>query len=188
MSADQANIISRSILTQRFFDGMRKGVEGIIEACQAVVDGKKQLDHGEFTPWVVNELKLSTRAAQWMMNVARDEVLSNPNHWFAFPPSWRTLSELVPIPPKRKLKLIAEGKIHAGMTHEDAIALIPGRKQDKSQFILAADILRLLQKTEQFSDAEAVSELRADQGALTADMLHQFGHRLVKRAKQWKPQ
>jgi hypothetical protein len=62
-----------------------------------------------------------------LMDLARNEVLSNANHWFAFPPSPRTLYELTQIRPAQRLeKLIAEGKVNAGMTREEAIALREG--------------------------------------------------------------
>jgi hypothetical protein len=44
------------------------------------------------------------------MKIAGNEVLANPAHWAAFPPSWRTLYELTKLPPK-----VLEAKIIDGV-------------------------------------------------------------------------
>ena len=147
------NVSSRTQLTTRFRHAWRMGVEGIITAGRVIIDGKQQLAHGElrggwasrassppgalsstgkqqlahgeFIVWVENDLQLGERTAQMLMIVAKHPVLANPNHWFGFPPSWRTLYELSHIRPPRMLQLIASGEIHPGMTREEAAALLP---------------------------------------------------------------
>jgi hypothetical protein len=122
------------VLTARFRNALRKGVEGIIEAGRVLIEAKDQLEHGQFIDWVVQELrfgerragspKANIRKAQMLMFVARNKVLSNANHWLALPPSWRTLYELTQIRPKeRLLELIENGSINPAMTREEAIAL-----------------------------------------------------------------
>ena len=45
------------------------------------------------------------------MYLARNELISNPYHWHAFPPSPRTLWELTQIRPKQRLlELIASAR------------------------------------------------------------------------------
>jgi hypothetical protein len=108
-----------------------------------LIEAKKELEHGQFIDWVERDLRfgtgqdgdrgLSLRKAQMLMFVAKNEMISNTNHWFAFPPSWRTLWELSQIRPKhRLLDLIANGKINPGMTREEAVALRRGPSQDRS--------------------------------------------------------
>jgi len=132
-----------NVLTTRFRDAFRKSVEGIIEAGRVLIEAKNELEHGQFIDWVERDLRfgtgqdgdrgLSLRKAQMLMFVAKNEVISNTNHWFAFPPSWRTLWELSQIRPKhRLLDLIANGKINPGMTREEAVALRRGPSQDRS--------------------------------------------------------
>jgi hypothetical protein len=111
-------VSSRRQLTTRFRHAWRMGVEGIITAGRVIIDGKQQLAHGDFVEWVENELKLGERTAQMLMSVAKHPVLANPNHWFGFPPSWRTLYELSHIRPPRMLQLIASAEIHPGMIDE----------------------------------------------------------------------
>ena len=41
----------------RFRSALKKGVEGIIEAGRVLVEAKNQIDHGQFTDWVVGELR-----------------------------------------------------------------------------------------------------------------------------------
>jgi hypothetical protein len=122
----------------RFRSALKKGVEGIIEAGRVLIEAKATLDHGQFSDWVVSELRhgaakpgsreADIRKAQILMFVARNDVLSNPSHWHALPPSPRTLYELTQIHPKRLLKLIDGGKIHPGTTREEAIGFQPKEK------------------------------------------------------------
>jgi hypothetical protein len=122
------------VLTQRFRNALEKGVAGIIEAGHVLIEAKEQLEHGQFTDWVVRELLFGSRKkgcrdadirkAEMLMQLARHEVISDASYWHALPPSPRTLWEITQIrPEKRLLKLIRSGKINPGMTREEAIAL-----------------------------------------------------------------
>jgi hypothetical protein len=122
------------VLTTRFRNALKKSVEGIIEAGRVLIEAKNELEHGQFSDWVVRELRLGTykpgkpkadlRKAEMLMFLARNEVISNPCHWHAFPPSPRTLWELTQIRPKQRLlELIANGTINSAMTREEAVAL-----------------------------------------------------------------
>jgi hypothetical protein len=124
----------RDLLTARFRNAFRKSVEGIIEAGRVLIEAKNELEHGQFIDWVERDLRfgpaqecgrgLGLRKVQMLMFLAKNEVISNANHWCAFPPSWRTLWELSQIRPKQRLlDLIASGKINPGMTREEAFAL-----------------------------------------------------------------
>jgi hypothetical protein len=124
-------------LTARFRNALRKGVEGIIEAGQVLIEAKQVLDHGHFTDWVVDVLKwgerrpgkneANLRKAEMCMYLARHPVIGDPRYFDAFPPSPRTLWELTQIRPKQRLiDLIADGTINSGMTVEEAAALRRG--------------------------------------------------------------
>jgi hypothetical protein len=86
-----------SELTSRFRNALKKSVEGIVEAGLVLIQAKSELEHGQFTDWVVNELRFGTRKvgvrvadirkAELLMFLARNEVISNPCHWHDFPPS-----------------------------------------------------------------------------------------------------
>ena len=130
-------------LTARFRNALKKSVEGIIEAGRVLIEAKNELGHGQFTDWVVRELRFGTRKdgnrevdlrkAEMLMFLARNEVISNPCHWHAFPPSARTLWELTQIRPKQRLlDLIADGTINPSMTREEAIALRHRTSQERS--------------------------------------------------------
>jgi hypothetical protein len=98
-----------SALTARFRNALKKSVEGIIEVGRVLIEAKNELEHGQFTDWVVRKLRFGTRKdgnceadlrkAEMLMFLARNEVISNPCHWHAFPPSPRTLWELTQIRP-----------------------------------------------------------------------------------------
>ena len=72
-------------LTARFRAALRKGVEGIIEAGRVLIEAKEILDHGQFTDWVVDELRFgerrpgcpdaNIRKAQMFMYLARHPVI-----------------------------------------------------------------------------------------------------------------
>jgi len=49
-----------NVLTARFRNALKKSVEGIIEAGRVLIDAKNELDHGQFTEWVVGELRFGT--------------------------------------------------------------------------------------------------------------------------------
>jgi hypothetical protein len=132
-----------SALTARFQNALKKSVEGIIEAGCVLIEAKIELEHGQFTDWVVRELRFGSRKdgsreadlrkAEMLMFLARNEVISNPCHWHAFPPSPRTLWELTQIRPKQRLlELIANGTINSGLTREEAVALRHKMSQGRS--------------------------------------------------------
>jgi hypothetical protein len=131
------------LLTARFRNALKKSVEGIIEAGRVLIEAKHELEHGQFTDWVVRELRFGTpregsreadlRRADMLMFLARNEVISNPCHWHDFPPSIRTLWELTQIRPKQRLiDLIANGTITPAMTREEAVALRHKNSQERS--------------------------------------------------------
>ena len=122
---------SLRLLTQRFRDALAKGVEGIVEAGKVLIEAKNKLPHGNFTDWVDRELRFGApaktgsreaniRKGQMLRMLAEHEVISNASHWHALPPSIRTLYELTQIRPKQRLlKLIEDGRVHAGTTREE---------------------------------------------------------------------
>ena len=132
-----------SELTERFRNALKKSVEGIVEAGRVLIQAKDELEHGEFTDWVVNDLRFGTRKtgsresdirkAEMLMFLARHEIIGKSCHWHAFPPSPRTLWELTQIRPKQRLlDLIGDGTINPGMTREEAIALRHGSAPERS--------------------------------------------------------
>ena len=132
------------VLTNRFRNALKKSVEGIIEAGRVLIEAKNELEHGQFTDWVVRELRLwhpkgrksrsGPAQSQILMFLTRNEVISNASHWHAFPPSSRTLWELTQIRPKQRLlELIANGTINSGLTREEAVALRHRTSQERSR-------------------------------------------------------
>ena len=131
------------VLTTRFRNALKKSVEGIIEAGRVLIEAKSELEHGQFIEWVVCDLRfgdpeeggrrIGLRKAQMLMFLAKNEVISNANHCYAFPPSWRTLWELSQIRPKQRLlEIIASGKVNSGMTREEAVALTYKSSRERS--------------------------------------------------------
>ncbi len=63
-------------------------VEGIVGTGRLLLGAKEALQHGDFEAMVEAELPFGPRAAQMLMAIARNPVLSNAKHRFALPPSW----------------------------------------------------------------------------------------------------
>ena len=157
-----------SALTQRFRDALKKSVAGIIEAGRVLIEAKKKLPRGQFTNWVVRELRFGTRKdgsreadlrkAEMLMLLARNEVISNPCHWHALPPSPRTLYELTQVSPaQRLLKLIEKGKVHAATTREEAIAFQPkSKRSSKGELRLPRQIATLVDVCIRLGQADCV--------------------------------
>jgi hypothetical protein len=158
-----------SVLTTRFRNALKKSVEGIIEAGQVLIEAKRKLRHGQFTDWVDRELRFGNpiksssreaniRQAEMFMLLASNDVISNPCHWHALPPSPRTLYELTQIHPKQRLlKLIEKGKVHAGTTREEAIAFQPKeRRSSKPELKLPSQIATLVDVCIQLGQADCV--------------------------------
>ena len=116
-------------LAKRFRDCWGASVGGIARAGQTLVDAKAALPRGHFLDLIAT-LKLDQHKAQYFMNVARHPIISNPDQWCAFPPSWRTLAELATIRRVPMLALIESGEIHPTMTREEAIRLTPDQSQN----------------------------------------------------------
>ena len=138
--------LMRDALTARFRAAQGKGIASIIEMGQVLLEGRKRLAHGEFTPWVYELLaakvelskaelrkakKVALRKADLLMLLAQHSIISELCHWHAFPVSPRALYEISRIRPKsRLLEFIANGDIHPGMTREEAVALRGGRPHE----------------------------------------------------------
>jgi hypothetical protein len=90
---------------------LRKSAEAIIAAGRHLAEAKSQLDHGEWTPFCVNDLGISPRTAERFMEIAAHPVLANPTHVPHLPPSWGTLYELSRMHPPDLTKAIEAGDV-----------------------------------------------------------------------------
>jgi hypothetical protein len=179
---------SLSVLTQRFRSALKKSVAGIVEAGQVLIEAKSQIEHGQFTDWVVRELRFGTqkhgsrvsdlRKAEMLMQLARHDVISKSCHRHDFPPSIRTLYELTQVDKGRLLKLIKNGKVHAGTTREEAIAFQPKSKPSpKSELKLGREIATLVDVCIPLGQADRVLDhirrLKRARTNLTVQMFEQ---------------
>jgi hypothetical protein len=103
-------------------DDLSHAVAGIIAAGQHLREAKDEVEHGEWLP-LLKTLKLGERTAQMLMKIAANEVLANPNHWFAFPMSWTTLHALATLDPKLLEAKIVDGTITPEIERRDVAAL-----------------------------------------------------------------
>jgi hypothetical protein len=67
------------LLTARFRNALKKSVEGIIEAGRVLIEAKNELEHGQFTDWVVRELRFGTRKdGSREADLRKDGVIGRP--------------------------------------------------------------------------------------------------------------
>jgi len=91
-----------------------------------LITAKKELPHGSFQIMVENELAFGARTAQRLMDVARDQRLSNPTHVSYLPASWGTLYELTKLDDDTFQRGIAEHVIKPDMKRADVAKLLRG--------------------------------------------------------------
>src|SRR3954463_4765892 len=97
-----------------------KSAEGIIEAGRLLTEAKEALRHGRFGRlFKEKKVPFSERVAQCLMEVARNPVLTNPNHSSDLPPHWRTLYELTRIPEPQLQEMMAEGRVYPEMERKE---------------------------------------------------------------------
>jgi hypothetical protein len=69
----------------------RKTIEGLIGLGKTLRKAKDDLDHGEWLPFLRDDLRIDESFARRLMKIARDPRLSNQAHWPDLPTALRTL-------------------------------------------------------------------------------------------------
>ena len=105
--------------------------EAIFAVGRLLISAKQQLEHGEFTAMVENDLPFSSRTAQRLMAIARDKRLTNTTHVSLLPVSWGTLYELTLLSADDFDVAIADGSITPDMTRGDAVSLVEQYERDR---------------------------------------------------------
>lgn len=108
----------------------RKSVEGILNVGRELIAAKEACEHGEFLRMfkghdsaVSEPVPFGEDAAQQLMKVAANEVISNAEFVRHLPQSWGTLYELTKLDDEQIVAGIKAGEITAGMTRVEASAL-----------------------------------------------------------------
>jgi hypothetical protein len=179
-----------------------RAVEGIIAAGQHLQQAKAEIEHGDWLP-LLKALRLDESAAQRLMKIAGNEVLANPAHWAAFPPSWRTLYELTKLPPPLLEAKIIDGTITPDLERRD-IAALKGKspsvtdtteKKPPSRRELAKEVeaqrahIEELQAAREsptefaLADAEKMRRLEIENGALKTEIEELKAERDALRAR-----
>jgi hypothetical protein len=94
----------------------RRTVEGILEVGQLLIDAKDALPHGEFQSMIRDRLPFKDSTARYLMQIARNPVLSNREYLHALPASWSTLKDLAKLDPPQLQRMIATGVVSPNMT------------------------------------------------------------------------
>jgi Protein of unknown function (DUF3102) len=93
-----------------------------------LIDAKAQMPHGSFLEMIEYDLPFGERTAQYLMVIARNEVLSNPKYSSLLPGTWTVLHELALVDEKLGVGTleawIKAGKIHPGIKGREVEDLI----------------------------------------------------------------
>jgi hypothetical protein len=108
----------------------QKSVEGILGVGRQLIAAKEACEHGEFLRLfkghenaVSDPVPFGEDAAEQLMKVAKNAVLSNSEFVRNLPQSWGTLYELTKLEDEQIIAGIKAGEITADMTRADAAAL-----------------------------------------------------------------
>jgi N6-adenosine-specific RNA methylase IME4 len=103
---------------------LARSVEGFVAAGAHLAEAKEQMPHGEWLPWIEQELPIGVREVQRLIEVARHPVISNATHGSHLPASGRTLYELSRLEPPALEAAIAEGRVTPELERKQARALV----------------------------------------------------------------
>jgi hypothetical protein len=87
-----------------------KAATAYIDIGNLLIDAKKTVSHGDWAD-LLGKLDFDKRTAQKLMEIARDERLSNPSHATLLPKHWTTLYELSKLPDAEFERALNEGAI-----------------------------------------------------------------------------
>lgn len=97
----------------------RQSVNDVIRVGELLIKAKDSLPHGEFTKMIEGNLPFKSRSAEMLMEIARDERLTNAKYAAHLPPHWTTLHELTKLPTEAWDAGIADGTINPDMKIKD---------------------------------------------------------------------
>jgi hypothetical protein len=110
-------------------------LERIFNSGRYLIGAKSELPHGQFGS-LCERLDLNERHAERLMKIAKNPVLTKPEHAAKLPISMRTLAELATLPAPILEARIIDGTVSIDMERKDAEAL----KQNKSKTTHGSDI------------------------------------------------
>ena len=145
-----------------------KQVESILDTGRLLIQAKKELEHGQFTKMIEEQLPFGERTAQRLMTIAEHPVLSNPTHVWVLPSSWGTLYQIAAnIPEERLEELLKDGTIKADTEREKLEKIIEKigeeSKTDYSQLRQAIGVLvKLMKKHPERADENKLANAIVD--------------------------
>ena len=101
-----------------------QAVAGFVAAGRHLAQAKKAVGHGGWEAWCSEQVGITSRTAQMLMELPRHPAISNPNHGSHLPPSWRTLYELSRMDAPLLEAAIIAGDVHPELERKAAAALV----------------------------------------------------------------
>lgn len=98
--------------------------KAIVQTGIHLIQAKETLSHGEWEPFLRNDLHIQPRTAERFMAIARHPVLASPARSGQLPSSWGTLYELSRLESGALENAIAAGEVHPDMERKDATGLV----------------------------------------------------------------
>jgi hypothetical protein len=98
----------------------RKTVEGFLGLGKTLIKAKADLDHGEWLPFLHDDLKINARVAQELMRLARNRRFANASNSSYLPSSFSALVALGRLSDDDFATCIESGAINPGTTAREA--------------------------------------------------------------------
>ena len=170
----------------------RKTVEGLIGLGKTLIEAKRDLDHGEFSDLLRDDLKMDVRFAQRVMRLARDPRFSKASNLTHLPTALSALGALADLPENVFERGLAIGVINPGTTAAQARTLtlqverappsvtrvrLPRAQRFPTRLEMLLDLLRAgLDRTEQhYRELAELAQINA--GQLESALAHLTGLR-----------
>ena len=133
-------------LAARFNTAWRKSVEAIIDSGRILIEAKKAAGHGNWLAFL-EKIKIKSRMAENLMEIAEHPVLSNSQHAANLPRCWSTLARMAQFEPSELGELLDKGTIDSNTERNEVEALLAKRdRRGVAKFDQIVEALATLNK------------------------------------------
>lgn len=147
----------------------RESVQGVVAVGAALIEARRELQHGEFGRLFDGMVPFTERTAQRLMAIARTPQLANPTHASLLPQSWGTLYELSRLDDDAWALALKEGRITPDLQRKEIKAWLRKEPQPYSH--------------ESHRDiVEDLDSLKEQYGTIYADPPWQYGNQGTRAA------
>jgi len=103
---------------------LAEAAKAIVKTGIHLIKAKEVLPHGEWEPFLRNDLRIQPRTAERFMAIARHPVLASQERSRQLPAAWGTLYELSRMEAPALINAIEAGEVHPDMERKDAANIL----------------------------------------------------------------